>query len=76
MKKQQHSLDYGVYQSWWFYMALYLSKALSSIRFLDALTQVLQHEPVEQKPCILQICQAFCLWNQKQIFQEAARNIC
>lgn len=66
MQKQQHSLNYVVYQSWGFCIALYSSKALST-EFLDTLTQILQHEPVEQNPCMPHVCHTFCLCNQKQI---------
>lgn len=72
MEKQQRSLHYVVYRSWRFCIALYFSKALS-IEFLDTLAQVLQHELVEQNPCMPQICRMFCLWNQKQTFQEVSQ---
>lgn len=72
MQKQQHSFNYVMYQSWGFCTALYSSKALG-IEFLDTLTQLLQHEPVEQNPCVPHICHTFCLYNQKQTSQEAAQ---
>lgn len=72
MEKQQHSLNYGMYQCWRFCTALYFSKALST-EFPDTLAQVLQHEAVEQNLSMPQLCHMFCLWNQKQIFQEVSQ---
>jgi len=71
MQKQQHGLHYVMDQSWWVFIALDFSKALS-IQFLDTLTQVLQHEPVEENPCMPHI-PVFCIWNHKQTFQEVAQ---
>lgn len=72
MEEQQHGLNYGMDQGWRFCTALYFSKALS-IEFPDTLAQVLQHEPVEQNLSMPQLCHMFCLWNQKQTFQEVSQ---